>query len=218
MKPAVLAAAIAGATVVWGCADIGAPQRADIYEWRLVSGTDTLNFHWPQSSLPVKIWAEPLDNLDVDADSSIAIWNRAFLYHEYSAVRVADSSVADVILVEGPPPAGDDVLLSRVQLESLAPECQAATLPHIDQVRQAHLPMHIYLQARFAVDLPSTQACFALTVTHELGHTIGIFRHSPHTEDIMNANPTVAAPSERDRNTAQIVYHMPANVVPVRGP
>jgi predicted Zn-dependent protease len=206
------------ATLASGCAEIGAPQRTDVYEWRLVTGTDTLNFSWPRSSLPVKIWAESVDNLDTDADASIAAWNGVFLYGEYHAVRVADSSDADVILVEGPPPPGDDVLLSRMALERTAAECQAATLPHIDDLHQAHLPMHIYITARFAVDLPATRACFALTVTHELGHTIGIFRHSPHPEDIMYANPTVTAPSERDRNTAEILYHTPANVVPVRGP
>ena len=220
MSRSVLAAAgtAAAAAIALGCADIGAPQRTDIYEWRLVSGTDTLNFHWPQSSLPVKVWAEPIDNLDTDADSSIAAWNGVFLYGEYHAVRVTDSSSADIILVEGQPPAGDDVLLSRVSLESMAPECQAATLPHVDDLHQAHLPMHVYIAARFAVDLPTTQSCFALTVTHELGHTLGIFQHSTHPDDIMYGNPTVTAPSERDRNTAETLYHTPANIVPVRGP
>lgn len=200
------------------CSDIGAPSRADIYEWRVVQGTDTLNFHWPQSYLPVKIWAEPQNNLPAYADSSIAAWRRVFLYHEYDAVRVQDSTVADVIIRDGPPPAGDDFLLDQTALEAVAAECQATTLPHVDDARQVHLPMHVYISPRFSTDLPATQACLALTLTHEIGHTIGIFKHSPHPEDLMYANPTVMAPSERDRNTAEVLYHTPATVLPAARP
>ena len=72
--------------------------------------------------------------------------------------------------------------------------------------------------ARFLPELPETQACLALTLTHEIGHTLGIFRHSPHPEDLMYSNPTVAGPSERDRNTAEVLYHTPANVSPAARP
>ena len=131
---------------------------------------------------------------------------------------MADSAEADVIVRYGPPPAGDDVLLERFAIESRAVECQATTLPHIDDARQVHLPMHVYIAARFPNELPETQACLALTLTHEIGHTLGIFRHSPHPEDLMYANPTVAGPSQRDRNTAEVLYHTPANVSPAARP
>ena len=218
-RTAGLAALVAGlAGGLAGCGDIGAPLRTDTYEWRRIQGTDTLSFHWPQAFLPVRIWAEPTDNLPAYADSGIAAWNRVFLYNEYRAIRVDDSTTAHVIIREGPLPPGNDILLGGGALERSAPECQAATLPNIDQVRQAHLPMHIYISPRFSPTLPATQACLALTLTHELGHTIGIFNHSPYPDDLMYADPVVAAPSERDRNTDEILYHMPANVVPVPGP
>jgi predicted Zn-dependent protease len=201
------------------CSDIGGPLRTDnFYDWRVVQGTDTLSFHWPQSFLPVRVWAEDQFSLPAYADSSIAKWKHVFLFGEWNAVRVTDSLDADVIVRYGPPPAGDDILLDRVSLERIAPECQATTLPHIDDRREAHLPMHVYISARFAPDLPETQACLALTLTHEIGHTLGIFRHSPHPEDLMYANPTVTTPSERDRNTAEILYHSPANVSPAARP
>ena len=63
------------------CSDIGAPSRADVYEWRAVQGSDTLNFHWPPSFLPVRVWAEDQFSLPIYADSSIAAWRRVFLYH-----------------------------------------------------------------------------------------------------------------------------------------
>lgn len=207
------------ATLSAACADIGAPLRTDTYEWRRISGSDTLSFHWPQSYLPVRVWAENQANLPAYADSSIAQWRAAFLYHEYDAVQVTDSTTADVIVRFGPPPPGDDVLLSRGALESVAPECQAATLPNIDvPLRLARLPMRVYMVPRFDLSLPATQACLALTLTHEIGHTLGLFVHSPHPEDIMYVNPTVARPSERDRNTAEVLYHSPATITPSRRP
>jgi predicted Zn-dependent protease len=210
---------VAALILLAACSDIGGPLRTDnFYEWRVVQATDTLSFHWPQSFLPVRIWAEDQVSLPLYADSSIAKWKRVFLFGEWNAVRVTDSATADVIIRYGPPPAGDDILLDRVALESFAPECQATTLPHIDDRREAHLPMHVYISARFVPELPETQACLALTLTHEIGHTLGIFRHSPHPEDLMYSNPTVAAPSERDRNTAEILYHSPANVSPAPRP
>ncbi len=210
--------ATALALMAAACADIGSPSRQDIYEWRSIQGSDTLSFHWPQSFLPVRIWAEDQYSLPAFADSSIAAWKPAFLYHEWDAVRVADSADADVIVRYGSPPAGDDILLERLALDARAAECEAATLPHIDAGREVHLPMHVYIRARFAPELPATQACLALTLTHEIGHTLGIFQHSPHPEDIMNGNPAVPHPSERDRNTAEVLYHTPANVSPAPRP
>ena len=47
----------------------------------------------------------------------------------------------------------------------------------------------------------------ALTTTHELGHAIGIFAHSPVTTDIMYSDPAVSSLSSRDRATAEVAYH-----------
>ena len=60
-----------------------------------------------------------------------------------------------------------------------------------------------------APDLP---ACLALTTTHELGHALGIWRHSTAATDLMFSDPAVDAPSERDLATAEMIYHVPANV------
>jgi predicted Zn-dependent protease len=57
-------------------------------------------------------------------------------------------------------------------------------------------------------------ACFRRVVHHELGHTLGILSHSPATTDLMYGTPTVETPTERDRNTAQVVYHTPSTISP----
>jgi predicted Zn-dependent protease len=51
------------------------------------------------------------------------------------------------------------------------------------------------------------EQCLALTTTHELGHSIGIFAHSPVATDLMYPDPTVPGPSDRDRATAELAYH-----------
>jgi predicted Zn-dependent protease len=64
--------------------------------------------------------------------------------------------------------------------------------------------------------------CLERITIHELGHTIGIFGHSPRDEDLMNASPRVRVPSSGDRATAEVLYHTPATIrpppVPVEGP
>jgi predicted Zn-dependent protease len=49
----------------------------------------------------------------------------------------------------------------------------------------------------------------ALTTTHEIGHALGIFTHSPDPEDLMYADPVVSTISRRDRSTAELAYHTP---------
>jgi phosphoenolpyruvate carboxykinase (ATP) len=66
-------------------------------------------------------------------------------------------------------------------------------------------------------DDPGLPACLALTTTHELGHALGIFQHSDEPSDLMYASPTVPGPSERDLETAEHIYHVPANLEAVRG-
>ena len=44
-------------------------------------------------------------------------------------------------------------------------------------------------------------------VVHELGHSLGLLAHSPNTQDVMTSNPLVQQLSERDRETAEVLYH-----------
>ena len=43
-------------------------------------------------------------------------------------------------------------------------------------------------------------------MTHELGHTMGLFKHSPNPNDLMAPDP-ISGPTARDRNTVQQLYH-----------
>jgi predicted Zn-dependent protease len=206
--PALLAAAVAGLVALAACADIGSPTRGDLYEVRQILGPgDTISFHWPEERMPLKFWAKDTLNLALHVDSAIAVWQRQFLYHEFTGERVEDSANADVIVTIGSPPGNGGVLLAS------ADACQGATDIALDpETRVLTPPLHIYIAPRFLPDLPETQACFNIVAIHELGHALGILRHSSNPNDIMFSNPTVPLPSERDRNTVQVMYHWPMNV------
>jgi predicted Zn-dependent protease len=197
---------LAGGSVLLSCTDVSAPSRSSAYEWRRIAGPDTLSFHWPQSRLPVRFWAEDTLNLPVHVQHGIDQWEAAFLYGEFRGELVSDSSVADVIVTSGIAPKGG---FSVTRLESLmAPECQGATDIELDATGLQLLPpMRVYVDPRFAPAAPGVDACIALTTTHELGHSLGIFAHSPNVGDIMFADPVVAELGPRDRATAELAYH-----------
>ena len=202
------------------CSDIATPIRNDFYEWRLVvpsasgPGEDSLTFHWPEDRLPVRIWVEDAAGLPANVPNAIAAWRRAFLYEEFDATIVTDSASADVIVRAGAAPG---IQFSRVRLHSaLAIECAGATdLDISDDHTQLGLPVRVFIDPRSDPNAPGLPACLALTTTHELGHALGIWRHSGVATDLMFSDPQVDAPSERDLGTAEVIYHLTPNVAPV---
>ena len=201
---------LAAGLVLLSCADIAAPSRGNAYEWRRLlataEGVDTLSFHWPGSDLPVRFWAEDSLNLPAHVESGISQWEGAFLYGEFSGIQVTDSAGADVIVRVGIAPKSG---FSIVRMESvLAPECQGATDIQLSpDGQQIVRPIRVYVDPRFVPGSPGVDECMALTTTHEMGHALGIFAHSPNTDDIMYADPTVTGLSRRDRSTAELAYH-----------
>jgi hypothetical protein len=197
--------------VLLSCTDLSSPSRGDAYEWRRMvataGGTDTLSFHWPRSRLPVRIWAQDSVSLPAHVEHAIGVWESAFLYGEFSAVTVPDSNAADVIVTTGIAPKGG---FSITRLESLlAPECQGATDIELDASgQQILLPIRVYVDPRFAPGVPGVDDCMALTTTHELGHSLGIFAHSPDVGDLMFTDPIVSGLSASDRSTAELAYHV----------
>jgi predicted Zn-dependent protease len=206
---------LGGALAVLACADIASPSRADRYEWRRIVSTgpgtaDTLSFHWPRSRLPVRVWVQDTLNLRSHAQGGIDQWKAAFLYGEFDAVIVPDSSTADIVVRAGSPVKGG---FSVIRLASAAPECEGGTdfeLP--SGSRELQPPIRVFINPRFDPATPGVEECLALTMTHELGHAIGIFAHSPVDTDIMFGDPVVSALSARDRATAEAAYHLQPNL------
>jgi predicted Zn-dependent protease len=201
------------------CGEIAAPIRSDLYEWRLVTpsipgpGVDTLSFHWDRGDLPVRVWVQDVNNMPAHVQRAIQVWEAAFLYREFQATLVTDSTDADVIVLGGVSLAG----LRSVRLPASAPECAGVTDLDIDvESSQLRLPIRVSVEPQAPPDDTGLETCLALTTIHEMGHAIGIFAHSPDPDDIMFTDPQVELPSTRDRQTAEAAYHTPPSLEVVR--
>jgi predicted Zn-dependent protease len=207
-----LALLLAGAL---SCSEATAPSRVPNYEWRLFVQNDTLSFHWPLNALPVTIWVE--DSLDMQerVREAVDTWRSVFLYGEYDAVLVSDSSSADVLVRVTSAPAKAAATLGR--LHTVFPGCEGAT--DIDTVAtrfELQLPVRVYLTPRYDPATTDLTECFRITARHELGHSIGLFQHTSDIRDIMYGQPEAEGLSARDINTAQVLSHWPANMIPTR--
>ena len=209
-RPRRLGLWIAAGSLLVACADIAEPSRGNAYEWRRIvttaSGVDTLSFHWGGADLPVRFWAEDSLNVPALVQQGIERWEAVFLYGEFSGTLVSDSTAADVIVRVGIAPKGGFSITRLAR--ALAPECQGATDIELSAAGDQILrPIRIYVDPRFAPGSPGIEECMALTTTHEIGHALGIFTHSPDPADLMYADPVASTISRRDRSTAELAYH-----------
>jgi hypothetical protein len=92
--------------------------------------------------------------------------------------------------------------------------CDGVTSFVIDSTNAITAPIRVLLRVRLGFTAPQIAACMQRVAAHELGHTLGILSHSPATTDLMYGTPATATPTNRDRNTAQVLYHTPSTIAP----
>jgi hypothetical protein len=209
-----LAAACKDHTLVGDCFDSGATAyRVDLH-------SDTaLTFRWPATSQPVKFYADNVGSLRGNTDFSLQMWEGAFRCGELAMTRVADSNVADVIIrnpaqmppvpVNGPGElrAGRAPSLRLGLLSDSLNACDARTDIDVDTLTHEVLePMRIYV-APADLDTALVNACYRISLAHEIGHTLGLLNHSGDPADLMYGNPQKRELSTNDRYTIQLVYH-----------
>ena len=189
-----------------GCSDIVTPSRTPRY--LADNAGDT--FHWPANRIPVRYFVDPRGALPRLVRNGLSAWQDQFLYGEFRAVVVADSTAADVIV------RWQDTVPADVPPDTTGAlgACDGVTTYVLDSTKTMTGPEHVALRVRLGYTLPQIAECFRRVVTHELGHSLGILSHSPATTDLMYGTPAIETPTERDRNTAQVLYHTPPTIFP----
>jgi hypothetical protein len=201
-----------------GCSDIFSPSRADVYDFRAYrsqgSSVDTLTFHWSRDLLPVRIYVADDDPLRPYAAIAISRWSGAFLYGEFRGVLVSDSTKADVVLRNAFPPGGP--ALHALRVDAFAPQCSGETdLDVPGGTNLLALPINSYIWANNDPNAAGIETCYSITVTHEIGHALGLINRShagTTIGDVMFANPALDGLSDRDRQTIETAYHTAATL------
>jgi len=203
---AALASAACHDTSVSSCFDPGVAG----YEFNPPGDTNGV-FHWPASYLPVRVYAEPVAQLQQNADSAMRLWVNAFRCRELSMQRVADSTTADIVIrnpVALPAPAA----ALRFAADSVG-ACTGRTDVSIDAQNRIERPIRSYVAPQ-NLDTAAVSACYHFVVAHELGHALGLFQHSSDPGDLMYPVPRRRALSAADRFTIQILYNTPPTMAP----
>lgn len=175
-----------------------------------------VTFHWPRNRLPVRYWvAANAGVVKGDLADGLRAWEAQFLYGEFRGVVVADSASADVVVM-----LPDSTTPPNVPRTSDPPAdvCGGETANTIHSTGPGTYALDQAYQIKLTWDRRAAPAdivnCLHRVVMHEIGHSLGILQHSEDPNDLMAPLPIVDAPSARDRATAVILYHTPANVAP----
>jgi predicted Zn-dependent protease len=164
--------------------------------------------------MPVRFWADPRGNMRFLVERAVAVWEDQLLYGELRGVVVNDSGSADVMVVwtDSVPP---DVPPDTTPASN---SCAGVTTFVYDGTGAAlEGPVHVALTVLTGGPPASpgqVQACMRRIAIHELGHSIGLFRHSAFDEDIMYGSPIVNYPSRFDRRTVELLYHSTPTIGP----
>jgi hypothetical protein len=204
MKRALAVGVVMG--LVLGCGEITTPSRTPRYLSDLGTGV----FHWPADYLPVRYYATTQGTMARLVQNGLLGWERQFLYGEFRAGLVADSNSADVIVVwrdSVPPDVAPDTA-------GAVGACGGVTTIVVDSANVVTGPIRVEISVTPGYTTAQVAACTRRVAAHELGHTLGIFTHSPATGDLMYGAPSVERPTARDRATVEVLYHTTPTIAP----
>ena len=213
------------AVVLAGCDSAALPPRssADVYEFRLPT-QPPLVLRWPSgSSIRVyvaggEVPGQP-EALAAALRQGAAAWNQYALFGEFRLVPITELGEADVVLrwsgepspvdLSQCPPAGTRAVTTFcAEGGDLGNGLASFPLAGGGSSRVKMIVTILPLQLTIPGRVPAL-------VTHELGHVLGIARHSDEPRDLMYAGElTVVTPSRRDQATVQVLYHTRPDVLP----
>jgi hypothetical protein len=221
---ALLVIPLIGAIVTTACDAPVIPGRdtSDIFPFDLPTTPSTI-MRWPVgSTIRVHVaearTVEGTATLRAAFEAGARAWNATALFSEY-AIRPASSlEEADVVL------AFSDVTLP-VSTQNCQPALTVAVTTFcIDDLGTPDASLRVFpatsgeagrvriivlVLATFADDGSSVERL----VAHELGHVLGIGRHSEDARDLMyRVDQVTSRPTSRDAATAQVLYHVRADI------
>jgi len=207
-----------------GCSDILVPSRTPRYLSDLAGEV----FRWPGDRLPVRYFADTRGTMRDLVGAGLQAWQAQFLYGEFKGTLVSDSTAADVIVIwedSIPPDVPPDTVgalgacdgVTQYVVDSTAAMSASdstGTNAGVPPPLTMTEPIRVQLRVRLGYTEPQVAACMRRVAAHELGHTLGILSHSPATTDLMYGTPVTDTPTNRDRNTAQVLYHTTPTIGP----
>ncbi|HET9986745.1 MAG TPA: hypothetical protein VFQ38_24425 [Longimicrobiales bacterium] len=222
MRPARAAAAAGLALLLAACDAPTVPALPGAYTYALpTSGSGTV-LRWPSGST-IRVYAEGGDAAATAAlaralDQGAAAWNATMKYGEFRIVAASAIEDADVVLlwtgVALPVETGQcvpDLTGVAVTTFCLAtPPTRLEPFPIKGSAQGGRVKMLVQVLASLATDSARARR----TVTHELGHVLGIGQHSPSEADLMNARASAPRLSPADQATVLALYHTRPDVVP----
>ena len=222
-------AALALCALAFGCQEPTLPAISigDIYEFRL--NADSLRvLRWPTGST-IRVYLNPgadpanAELMAAAFERAAAIWNSQALFAEYNIVRASTIETSDVVMRWSADPTPLDVTACVPGFSAgvttfcfLDPDDPTAGLLPFPPLPPGDPE---YDGVKMVVSILSSQAPIPgradALITHELGHVLGIGRHSPFPDDLMTAStPSRATLSRRDANTIRLLYHTAPDITP----
>lgn len=179
------------------------------YGFSLASDTAFI-FRWPASYLPVRVYAEPVGELQDNTVVAKQLWENAFRCGELRMTLTSDSTQADIIMRNPPvlPPAAGAVVVAADSVGA----CRGVT--QFDTLNTAlDAPMHVYVSP-VSTDSVAVAGCYHFVTAHELGHALGLLSHSPDVADLMYPQPRRRSLTPADKYTIQQLYHTTPTIGP----
>jgi len=200
---------LAAALVLAACQNDGGPGQcfesgATGYPF-IMPGDSTAWFHWLAQDYPIRVYAEPVGATVANTDTAIAIWLSAFRCGELNLVRWSDSMTADIIVRNPAFPPPIPLMRHTVAADSITACGGRTDISAWDSTGVFPRPIHSYIWP-LGGDAAATASCYRFVTLHELGHTLGLFGHSPDTVDIMYHRPRRREISINDRYTIQVLH------------
>jgi len=217
--------ACAAAVLLAACESAALPPRpnADVYEFRLPT-QPPLVLRWA-SGATVRVYvaggtvAGQAAALAAAFDQGAAAWNQYALFGEYRLAVTGDLGQADMVLRW----SGE---VSPVDLSQCLPAGARAVTTFCAENGDPRNGLAVFPRTdgspgrvKMVVTILPSQLTIAgrvpQLVTHELGHVLGISRHSDEPRDLMyGGDLSTATPSRRDQATVQVLYQMRPEAVP----